>query len=128
MLQSAKSRRLLSAAFVVLIASFAIGCSSNDEPNSPPSGGGGGLELNSPNLGPAGVYAHTMPATLTTYNYHCKIHSSMTASVIVATGGAATASVSITDNAFNPTSVTVGPGAVVTWTNNGGNTHTVTSN
>lgn len=127
MLQSAKSRRLLSAAVFVLVALLSVGCGDDDEPNRPPSGGGT-LELNSQNLVNGGVYAHTMPATLTTYNYHCKFHGAMTGSVIVATGGAASASVSITDNAFNPTTVTVGPGGVVTWTNNGSSTHTVTSN
>jgi plastocyanin len=36
------------------------------------------------------------------------------------------ASVSIVDNAFDPTSVSVGVGDTVTWTNDGQNAHTVT--
>jgi hypothetical protein len=125
MVQSTHSRRLLTV--TVIAVALLTGACSKDKSTGPPSGGGGGLELNSANLGHNGVYMHTFPATLTTYNYHCKIHSVMTASVTVSSGGPASASVTITDNAFGPTSVTIGPSGSVTWTNNGSNTHTVTS-
>lgn len=122
--QSARSRRMLTAVIVVLAALFALGCGGDDEPNKPPSGGGT-LELNSPNLGNGGVYTHTF-ASAGTFPYHCKIHTTMTSTVTVQVGGAANAAVTITDNSFS-SPVTVAPGAIVTWTNTGGNTHTVTS-
>jgi plastocyanin len=87
--------------------------------------GSGGVELSSGNLGNGGTYSHTF-ACLGTYPYHCSIHPSMHGSVTVSAGGPASASVSIQDFNFNPSSVTVGPGGTVTWTNNG-STHTVTS-
>jgi plastocyanin len=52
----------------------------------------------------------------------------MTGSVVVGGAGSpASAGVTITDNAFNPTPAAVATGGTVTWTNNG-STHTVTSN
>ena len=47
-----------------------------------------------------------------------------TPSTTRSTGGAA--SVSIVDFSFNPSTLTVSPGATVTWKNNGGAVHTVT--
>jgi plastocyanin len=88
--------------------------------------GSGGPELNSPVLGSGAVYAHTF-AALGTYNYHCNIHTYMRGTVIVSSGGPASASVSIQNFSFSPSSVTVGPGGTVTWTNNDGVSHTVTS-
>ena len=127
MFSSAQSRRWLAAAS--LLGVLVLGaCSSSDNGTGPPGGGGGGAkELNSPNLGHLAVYVDTLPMTAGTFPYHCKFHNVMTASVVVNAGGAASANVSITDNAFGPNSVTVVPGGVVTWTNNGGNTHSVTS-
>jgi len=125
---TSKTRHWLAAVAVVFAVLVIGGCGGNDEPNNPSGGGGGTLELNSPTLGNAGVYVHTFPATLKTYNYHCKIHgAAMSGSVIVQAGGAAAANVSITDNAFSGP-VTIGPSGTVTWTNNGSNSHTVTSN
>ena len=40
----------------------------------------------------------------------------------------ATNQVSIANFSFNPATITVAPGATVTWTNNDSTTHTVTSN
>jgi plastocyanin len=42
-------------------------------------------------------------------------------------GGGTTASVTIMDYAFGPTSLTVKAGTTVTWTNNGPSSHSVTS-
>jgi len=125
MIQSTRSRRLLTA--LVALAVLPLAACSGDKSTGPPGGGGTTLELNSANLGHGAVYSHTFPMTAKTYPYHCKIHSSMTASVIVSSGGAASASITITDNSFGAATVTVAPGATVTWTNNGNNTHTVTS-
>jgi plastocyanin len=113
-------------ALVAVVVASALAC-SKDKSTSPTGGGGGAKELNSPNLGSGAMYSDTFPATLITYPYHCKIHSFMTASVVVSSGGPASAAVTISGSAFNPNSVTVGPGGVVTWTNNDATTHTVTS-
>lgn len=88
--------------------------------------GSGGLELDSPTLGSGAVYRHTF-AVAGTYNYHCNIHSFMHGTVIVSAGGPASVAVSIQGFSFSPSSVTVGPGGTVTWTNNDGTAHTVTS-
>lgn len=125
MIQSAQSRRLLAA--TAILAVFLLGACSKSNSTGPPGGGGTTKELNSPNLANGGVYPHTFPMTAKTYPYHCRFHSVMTASVVVSGGGPATASVAIGDNNFSPNVVTVGPGGVVTWTNNGVNTHSVTS-
>jgi plastocyanin len=70
-----------------------------------------------------------MFATAGTYNYHCAIHGlGMAGTVTVANGQPLNAAVSIQDNSYNPAGVSVAPNGTVTWTNNGGNTHTVTSN
>jgi hypothetical protein len=125
MIKSARSRRMLATGTIVLASFLAAGCGGDDDnPNQPPSGGGS-LELNSPNLASAAVYQHTF-ATAGTFPYHCKIHSSMTSTVVVQGGGPPAAAVTITDNAFS-SAVTVAPGGTVTWTNNGNSTHTVTS-
>ena len=42
-------------------------------------------------------------------------------------GGGLTAAVTIADNSFSPTTLTVAAGTTVTWTNTGTSTHTVTS-
>src|SRR5262249_12023386 len=125
MFRSASSRRWLAATSLLAVLTLGA-CSSSDNSTKPP-GGGVAKELNSPNLGHSEVHAHTFPMTPTTYNYHCKFHGNMTASVVVQAGGAAAAAVTITDNAFSTNSTTIGPGGTVTWTNNGGNTHSVTS-
>jgi len=82
-------------------------------------------ELDSPDIGHLGTFSHTFKNT-GTFAYHCR-HHSMTAQVLVVIGAPATASVSITDNNFSG-SVTVDTSGTVTWTNNGNNPHTVTSN
>jgi plastocyanin len=85
-------------------------------------------ELNSPTLGNGGVYMHTF-ATAGTYPYHCSVHGlAMSGSITVAGGQPASVPVTIQDNSFNPGSVSVNVGGTVTWTNNGSNNHTVTSN
>ncbi len=126
MVQGARSSRLLAAAAVLAVV-FIAACSS-DKSTNPPSGGGVAKELNSPNMGNGAVYRDTFPMTAGVFPYHCKFHAVMTATITVNAGSATTnAAVTINDNSFAPTSVTVGPGAVVTWTNNGVNTHSVTS-
>ncbi len=74
-----------------------------------------------------GTFARTFN-TAGTYNYECFYHGVMQAKVIVAPGGAASATVDITDHKFTPEEVTIAPGATVNWTNNGLSTHTVTEN
>jgi plastocyanin len=85
-----------------------------------------GPELGSPTLGNGATYQHTF-ACPGSYPYHCNIHPSMTATVVVAAGEPASVSVSIAGFSFNPATVRVAPGGTVTWTNNDGSPHTVTS-
>jgi plastocyanin len=65
--------------------------------------------------------------TAEVFPYHCTVHPAMVATITVAAGSPMTQAISITDFAFTPNNVTVGVGAIVTWTNNGANPHTVTS-
>jgi len=80
----------------------------------------------SPTLGNGATYAHTFP-TAGTVAYHCKIHgTSMAGTVIVDPGApAGNRTVAIGDNFFNPASVSIRPGASVTWTNGGNFDHIV---
>ena len=113
----------LSALTLALLLTSIPGCGGdNNNPVVPPVP----KELDSASLGPNDTFSHTF-ANAGTYNYHCKFHGGMNGSVTVATGQGATASVSITDNSFG-SPVSVAPGGMVTWTNNGSNAHTVTSN
>jgi len=127
MVQSAHSRRLLAATAVLAII-FAGSCSKKDSVTAPP-GGSGAKELDSANLASGAVYRDTFPMADGSFPYHCKIHGlAMSGTVTVAAGGSASGAVSIIDNAYSPPTLTVVPGAIVIWTNNGNVTHTVTSN
>jgi len=112
---------------VGLIATVAIVAACNNGNNNnvvnPPV-----RELDSGNIGGGGNFAHTF-ATAGTFGYHCTIHGTgMAGSVTVVAGAPHTASVTIgPGNFYNPTSVSVEPTGIVTWTNSGV-THTVTSN
>jgi plastocyanin len=121
------SKRIVSfgvALLLVVAASSLVGCSKNKGTNPlPPTG----AAFDSGNLAPSATYQHTF-ATAGTFAYHCAIHTTMTGSVTVAASNPTSASVSIVNFAFSPSSVAIAPGGTVTWTNNGGSTHTVTSN
>ena len=58
------------------------------------------------------------------FDYECFYHP-MFGKVRVEGGAPAAVAVSILDNTFNPAEVSVAPGGVITWTNNGMATHTV---
>ena len=66
--------------------------------------------------------------TADNYNYECFYHGVMQASIKVEAGGAASATVTISDHLFTPTEITIAPGATVTWNNIGATTHTVSEN
>src|SRR3954471_8146081 len=85
-----------------------------------------GETFQSPTLGHNGVYAHTFPAA-GSVAYHCKIHgTSMSGAVVVDPAApAGNRAVAVGDNFFNPASVSIRPGASVTWTNNGNFDHIV---
>jgi plastocyanin len=109
------------ALLALAVAGLAVSCASDPAPNSPPVV----KELDSPDIGSGGTFNHVF-ATAGSYPYHCRFHS-MSASVHVQAGHPMTAAVSITDNAFGTPTALVAPGGTVTWTNNGTNTHSVTS-
>lgn len=116
------------AAVGLLLSLGLAGCGGGDNnPVNPPPGGN--LEMNSGSIGPGGNYQHQFMAE-GTFPYHCSFHGGMTGSVTVQTGGAASGSVNIANSGnsgFQPGTLTVQPGATVTWTNNDGTAHTVTS-
>lgn len=123
------SRRIapLVALCLIVIGSAVPGCSKK---STSPGGGGAAKELDSATLGTGAMYAH-MFANAGTYNYHCMIHGlgmAGTVTVTVTGGPPASAAVSIQNNLYNPAGVSVAPNGTVTWTNNGSNNHTVTSN
>jgi plastocyanin len=114
----------LASTLLILTVASAPGCSKSTNPGG---GGGAAKELDSAILSNGGVYAHTF-ASAGTFPYHCRIHgSAMHGMVTVQAGGSAGAAVSIQDNSYNPSSVTIAPGTGVTWTHNGSNNHSVTS-
>jgi plastocyanin len=102
-------------------------------PTNPGGGGGGGgggaaKELNSGNIGIGDSYSHTF-TTAGSFAYHCNYHSVMKGTVTVS--DAATESVvqvNIVSSSVKFPGATVKTGGTVTWTNNTGMTHTVTSN
>ena len=114
------------AALGLLLSLGLAGCGGNGDGNpvNPP---GGSLELNSGDI-PAngGQFSHQF-RTAGTFPYHCA-HHSMSGSVTVQMGAAATASVNIPGSSFQPGTITVGVDGVVTWTNSDNVAHTVTSN
>jgi len=121
-----RTRIVIATALLGLLVAIAPGCGKSS--TNPGGGGGGTKELDSGILGAGAMYAHTF-ANAGTYGYHCVVHgTAMSGSVTVANGGSSGASVSIGDNFYNPNSVTIAPGTTVTWTRNGSNQHSVTSN
>src|SRR5580765_8465365 len=118
--------RMLTAAILMALALVALtSC----------GGGGGGntmappaKEMNSPDFGNGGSFVHTFAAA-GTYNYHCIHHGAMTGSVVVdASAAGTTATVNITSSSVPFPAASVKPGGTVTWSNNSGAVHTVTSN
>ncbi len=127
----------LASASILAGALLAAGCSKSSYSTSPTygmtggGGGGGGGTTTSFDSGsltaPAG-FDHTF-STAGTFGYHCIYHQSagMVGTVVVATGGAASATVTASGTSFSPPTVTIAPGGSVHWSITGG-THTVTSN
>jgi plastocyanin len=114
---------LACAALVVGISIGAASCSKNK--NSNPVAGTPD-ELNSGDIAPNASYAHKF-MTAGTYNYHCIYHGVMTGTVTV------TAGTPVVDGTVDIVSISPFPamnvkvGATITWNNNTGATHTVTS-
>jgi plastocyanin len=120
-------RSSLLAAILVL-AALATSCNSGGGSSSTTNPMPTARELDSGDFGPGGSFQHTF-AVAGTYGYHCIHHSPMTGSVVVSDNApGTTASVSITSSVMAFPPATVKPGGTVTWTNNSGLVHTVTSN
>ena len=122
---------LLSIGLVALACgSSGGGYGGSGSPTYPGGGGGGGTtkELNSGNVAPGASYSHTFTKA-GSFAYHCNYHSVMKGTVTVS--AAATDSlvqVNIASSSAPFPSATVKTGGKVTWKNNTGMTHTVTSN
>lgn len=99
---------------------------NNDSvPHTVTSLNGAPVAFNSGVLNPGQSF--TMKFNVTgVYPYYCSIHPFMKGNVTVGTT-AKSASVSIHNYAFNPANLTVSVGTTVTWTNDDGFAHTVTS-
>jgi plastocyanin len=114
----------LSVVSLVFALAVVAACASNDDggTTAPPV-----LELNSGVLGGGAVYNHVF-ANVGSYPYHCEIHGGMRDTIVVeASSPNAALAVSITGSAFVSSSSSIQPGGTVTWTNNDGISHTVTS-
>ena len=116
------------AALLVLAGALALaGCSKNKSTNPTNTVA---RELDSGNLATSAQYAHRF-FTAGVFPYHCSIHTSMTGAVTVSAAaptGDTLGAVAIAGFAFSPASVAIHTGGKVTWVNNDGTTHTVTSN
>ncbi|HKW13623.1 MAG TPA: plastocyanin/azurin family copper-binding protein [Candidatus Krumholzibacteria bacterium] len=121
---------MLSVALVALACGSSGGGYGN--PTNPGGGGGGGgggtKELNSGNIAPGASFSHTF-ATAGSFAYHCNFHSVMKGTVTVsASAPSSDVQVNITSSSAPFPGATVKTGGKVTWKNNTGMTHTVTSN
>jgi plastocyanin len=108
----------------------ALACGSGGGGYGSNPGGGGTTTkvLNSGNVAPGASYSHTFTKA-GSFAYHCNYHSVMKGTVTVS--AAATDSlvqVNITSSSTPFPGATVKTGGKVTWKNNTGMTHTVTSN
>lgn len=127
-------RRAWPVTLLVLVPLALASCSGGGSGGSPTGPGGGGRELDSPTLSNGETYTHRF-FTAGTFPYHCTIHASMTGVSVVVDAGAPAAdtskAVSIVGTSappgYSPATVTIRPGGKVTWTNNDGSPHTVTS-
>jgi plastocyanin len=119
---SSSLRRLAPLLLLALALPLAACSKSKSGPTSP----GTPKELDSGNIANGGTFVHTF-ANAGTFDYHCAIHGiTMSGSVHVVAGSAASAGVSIENNFYTPPTAQIAPGGTVTWTN-AGSTHTVTS-
>ncbi len=114
---------------VAIVSAIVSSCSSKNNPASP--GGSAGLEINSGNVPPGGVYQHVF-ANAGTFPYHCTIHPPMTGNSVTVSASSSNDSafvqiVSASTPGFSPSSVTIKPGGHVRWINAHTVTHTVTS-
>jgi plastocyanin len=114
-------------AAVLMLLGLVGSCSDKGNPANP---GGGTKEMDSGTIsGSGGTYQHTF-ATAGTFAYHCSIHPPMTGAVVVDTLSATPLTDAVampvgTTNPFPAAHVRVN--GTVTWTNNTGTPHTVTS-
>jgi plastocyanin len=118
----------------LMLSVVVIGCGGSSSPTSPyggAGGAGGGGATNTPfgsgSLTAPATFDHVFP-TAATVGYHCNFHvgMGMVGTVVVAAGGASSATVTASGMTFSPSSVTIAPGGTVHWTITSG-THTVTS-
>ena len=116
---------LITIATAVAITGFALlaGCGGGGSKNTAPVV----RELDSGHIGSGGQYQHTFAAP-GNYGYHCTIHSNMTGSIDVSDQTpAGDVVVTITGSTFVNSVTSVRTGNKVTWVNNDGFDHTVTS-
>ena len=76
-------------------------------------------QFQSNTLGPGDIFHFTFN-TVGICRYHCLIHGTMMSGQVEVVAGASTTprGVSLHDNTFDPPSIVVGPGTLVTWKNN----------
>jgi plastocyanin len=109
-------------ALLLVTSATALSCSKDKSPTTP--GGGTTVEpFESGTLGPGASFLHTF-TTAGTYAYHCRIHSGMTGTVIVAPGPNDSVVVNTSGMTFVSSTVSVNPGGYVRWQISG-TSHTV---
>lgn len=123
------SLRLLMLALAALFIFASCSSSSNSDGN-PVGGTGGGREFASGDLNTGQSFTHVFK-TAKTVRYYCRPHGGPggvgMAGVITVMAGGTPSSHSFSITNFTLPSFTIDVNDTVTWTNNGGVTHTVES-
>jgi plastocyanin len=123
-----RTGRWMAAILVSAVLATASSCKGGGYGSSTTNPMPTARELNSGDFGQGGTFSHTF-AVAGTYAYHCIHHSPMTGTVQVRDDApGTTAAVNITSSVMAFPAASVKPGGTVTWTNNSGVVHTVTSN
>ena len=115
---------LLPLAVLLALSAAMAGCGSKDKGTNPMNTTepfeSGGMSTNGPS-----TFVHVF-STAGSFGYRCRIHGGMAGTINVTTGAADSAVVSIGNNFFNPTPVSIKPGGYARWVSTTTTTHTVT--
>lgn len=124
---------ILFAFFSLSLAACGGSTATNGGGNGNNGGGNGGdgssgIAFDTGSLAPGQSASITFDTTGST-DYVCTFHTSQMQGSVTVEDGASTEDVTVTvdEYSFSPASITIGPGARVTWVNQGNMNHTATS-